>query len=154
MRCRRHDSRAAYNESATIEASVTRILTLEYRNYEVVVVKRRFEATRWSSFCPRPFDLYEIPRVYPRRSRRKADAAALYRSRSAQASSCLDKGKRRKAGLPECGDQRIALSAGNRGRLPIRSSSLAPCSPTRARSLLGREIAASAARCASPNTVP
>src|SRR5439155_805510 len=28
----------AYNESATIEASVTALLTLEYRNYEVVVV--------------------------------------------------------------------------------------------------------------------
>ncbi len=54
----------AHNEQATIEASVTAILTLEYRNYEVVVVNDgsqdgTLEALRHA------FDLYEVPRTYP-----------------------------------------------------------------------------------------
>jgi len=54
----------AYNESATIESSVTAILTLEYRTFEVVVVNDgskddTFERMRHA------FDLYEVPRTYP-----------------------------------------------------------------------------------------
>src|SRR5437016_3760191 len=54
----------AYNEQKTIEASVTAILTLHYRNYEVVVVNdeskdETLEALRHA------FDLYDIPATYP-----------------------------------------------------------------------------------------
>src|SRR5258705_13974768 len=54
----------AYNESATIEASVTAILTLEYRNYEVVVVNDGSKDDTLEQLR-HAFDLYEIPRVYP-----------------------------------------------------------------------------------------
>lgn len=54
----------AFNESATIEASVTGLLDLEYRLCEVVVVNDgssddTFEKLR------RAFDLFEIPCIYP-----------------------------------------------------------------------------------------
>src|SRR3989442_13578119 len=54
----------AHNESATIEASVRAILTLEYRNYEVVVVN---DGSRDDTLeqLRHAFDLYEIPRIYP-----------------------------------------------------------------------------------------
>ena len=54
----------AYNESATIEASVTAILTLEYRNYEVVVVNDGSKDNTMEQLR-HAFDLYEIPRIYP-----------------------------------------------------------------------------------------
>src|SRR5207245_11695438 len=54
----------AYNERATIQASVTAILTLEYRSFEVIVVNDgskddTFERLREAS------DTYEAPRTYP-----------------------------------------------------------------------------------------
>src|SRR5882757_8153121 len=54
----------AFNESATIESSVTAILTLEYRNYEVVVVNDGSKDDTMEQLR-HAFDLYEIPRVYP-----------------------------------------------------------------------------------------
>ena len=70
----------AHNEQATIESSVTAMLTLEYRNYEVVVVNdgskdETMEVLRHA------FDLYEIPRTYPE-TIASAPVRALYRSRS------------------------------------------------------------------------
>jgi len=69
----------AYNESATIEASVTAILTLEYRNYEVVVVNDGSKDDTLEQLR-HAFDLYEIPRVYPETIETKP-LRALYRSR-------------------------------------------------------------------------
>ncbi len=87
----------AYNESATIEASVTAILTLEYRNYEVVVVNDGSKDDTMEQLR-HAFDLYEIPLALP-----------LTPPRAGQ-------GKWRESRLPECGDQRVALSARDRGR--------------------------------------
>src|SRR5213083_897570 len=79
----------AYNESATIEASVTAILTLEYRNYEVVVVN---DGSRDDTMdqLRHAFDLYEIPRVYPETISTKP-LRALYRSRTRSRLLVLDK---------------------------------------------------------------
>ena len=79
----------AYNESATIEASVTAILTLEYRNYEVVVVN---DGSRDDTMeqLQHAFDLYEIPRVYPETIATRP-LRALYRSRSRSRLLVLDK---------------------------------------------------------------
>src|SRR3989449_3394814 len=79
----------AYNESATIEASVTAILTLEYRNYEVVVVN---DGSRDDTLeqLRHAFDLYEIPRIYPEMIPTKP-LRALYRSRSRSRLLVLDK---------------------------------------------------------------
>src|SRR2546430_11429660 len=79
----------AYNESATIEASVTAILTLEYRNYEVVVVN---DGSRDDTLeqLRHAFDLYEIPRIYPETIPTKP-LRALYRSRSRSRLLVLDK---------------------------------------------------------------
>jgi YaiO family outer membrane protein len=79
----------AYNESATIEASVTAILTLEYRNYEVVVVN---DGSRDDTMerLRHAFDLYEIPRIYPETIATKP-LRALYRSRSRSRLLVLDK---------------------------------------------------------------
>jgi len=79
----------AYNESATIEASVTAILTLEYRNYEVVVVN---DGSRDDTMerLRHAFDLYEVPRIYPETIATKP-LRALYRSRSRSRLLVLDK---------------------------------------------------------------
>jgi len=79
----------AYNESATIEASVTAILTLEYRNYEVVVVN---DGSRDDTLeqLRHAFDLYEIPRIYPETIPTKP-LRALYRSRTRSRLLVLDK---------------------------------------------------------------
>src|SRR2546426_2601441 len=79
----------AHNESATIEASVTAILTLEYRNYEVVVVN---DGSRDDTLeqLRHAFDLYEIPRIYPETISTKP-LRALYRSRSRSRLLVLDK---------------------------------------------------------------
>ncbi|HZH80450.1 MAG TPA: glycosyltransferase family 2 protein, partial [Gemmatimonadales bacterium] len=54
----------AYNERATIQASVTAILTLEYRSFEVIVVN---DGSKDDTFerLREAFDLYEVPRTYP-----------------------------------------------------------------------------------------
>ena len=79
----------AYNEQKTIEASVTAILALHYRNYEVVVVNDgskdgTLEALRHA------FDLYEIPRTYPETIGTKP-LRALYRSRARTKLVVIDK---------------------------------------------------------------
>ena len=79
----------AYNEQKTIEASVTAILALHYRNYEVVVVNdgskdETLEALRHA------FDLYEIPRTYPETIPTKP-LRALYRSRTRTKLVVIDK---------------------------------------------------------------
>src|SRR5260370_16134834 len=79
----------AYNEQKTIEASVTAILTLHYRNYEVVVVNDgskddTVEALRQA------FDLSEIPRPYPETIPTKP-LRALYRSRTRTRLTVIDK---------------------------------------------------------------
>ena len=79
----------AYNEQKTIEASVTAILTLHYRNYEVVVVNDgskddTLEALRHA------FDLYEIPRTYPETIPTRP-LRALYRSRTRTRLTVIDK---------------------------------------------------------------
>ncbi len=79
----------AYNEQKTIEASVTAILALNYRNYEVVVVNDgskddTLEALRHA------FDLYEIPPTYPETIRTKP-LRALYRSRARTKLVVIDK---------------------------------------------------------------
>jgi YaiO family outer membrane protein len=79
----------AYNESATIEASVTAILTLEYRNYEVVVVNDGSKDETMDRLRD-AFDLYEIPRIYPETIPTRP-LRALYRSRSRSRLLVLDK---------------------------------------------------------------
>ena len=79
----------AYNEQKTIEASVTAILALHYRNYEVVVVNDgssdgTLEALRHA------FDLYEVPRTYPETIPTKP-LRALYRSRARTKLVVIDK---------------------------------------------------------------
>src|SRR3989454_1946929 len=54
----------AHNESATIEASVTAILTLEYRNFEIIVVNDGSKDDTLERLR-NAFDLYEVPRTYP-----------------------------------------------------------------------------------------
>jgi len=79
----------AYNESATIEASVTAILTLEYRSYEVVVVNDGSKDDTMDQLR-HAFDLYEIPRIYPETIVTKP-LRAVYRSRSRSRLLVLDK---------------------------------------------------------------
>ena len=70
----------AYNESATIEASVTAMLTLEYRSYEVVVVNDGSKDDTIEQLR-HAFDLYEVPRIYPETITTKP-LRAVYRSRT------------------------------------------------------------------------
>ena len=79
----------AYNESATVEASVTAILTLEYRNYEVVVVNDGSKDDTIDRLR-QAFDLYEIPRIYPETLLTKP-LRAVYRSRSRSRLTVIDK---------------------------------------------------------------
>jgi cellulose synthase/poly-beta-1,6-N-acetylglucosamine synthase-like glycosyltransferase len=129
----------AYNESATIEASVTAILTLEYRNYEVVVVN---DGSRDDTMdqLRQAFDLYEVPRIYPETIATKP-LRALYRSRSRSRLMVLDK---------ENGGKADSLNAAiNASRFPLviavdADTLIEPDALLRLTRpfLLGREIAA------------
>ena len=79
----------AHNESATIEASVTAILTLEYRNFEIIVVN---DGSRDDTLerLRHAFDLYEVPRTYPETIATKP-LRALYRSRTRTRLMVIDK---------------------------------------------------------------
>ena len=129
----------AYNESATIEASVTAILTLEYRNYEVVVVNDGSKDDTMEQLR-HVFDLYEIPRVYPETIETKP-LRALYRSRSRSRLLVLDK---------ENGGKADSLNAAiNASRFPLviavdADTLIEPDALLRLTRpfLLGREIAA------------
>jgi cellulose synthase/poly-beta-1,6-N-acetylglucosamine synthase-like glycosyltransferase len=129
----------AYNESATIEASVTAILTLEYRNYEVVVVNDGSKDDTMEQLR-HAFDLYEIPRVYPETIETKP-LRALYRSRSRSRLLVLDK---------ENGGKADSLNAAiNASRFPLviaidADTLIEPDALLRLTRpfLLGREIAA------------
>src|SRR5437773_3383979 len=130
---------SAYNESATIEASVTAILTLEYRNYEVVVVNDGSKDDTMEQLR-HAFDLYEIPRVYPETIETKP-LRALYRSRSRSRLLVLDK---------ENGGKADSLNAAiNASRFPLviavdADTLIEPDALLRLTRpfLLGREIAA------------
>ena len=79
----------AYNERATIEASVTAILTLDYRSYEVVVVNDGSTDDTMDQL-QEAFDLYEVPRIYPEVLATRA-IRALYRSRTRPRLLVIDK---------------------------------------------------------------
>ena len=129
----------AYNESATIEASVTAILTLEYRSYEVVVVNDGSKDDTMERLR-HAFDLYEIPRIYPETIATKP-LRALYRSRSRSRLLVLDK---------ENGGKADSLNAAiNASRFPLviavdADTLIEPDALLRLTRpfLLGREIAA------------
>ena len=79
----------AYNESATIQASVTAMLTLEYRSYEVVVVNDGSKDDTIDQLR-HAFDLYEVPRIYPETIITQP-LRAVYRSRTRSRLLVLDK---------------------------------------------------------------
>ncbi len=79
----------AYNESATIETSVTAILTLEYRNFEVIVVNDGSKDDTMGRLR-QAFDLFEVPRTYPD-TIPSAPVRAVYRSRTRTRLMVIDK---------------------------------------------------------------
>lgn len=79
----------AHNESATIEASVTAILTLEYRSFEVIVVNDGSKDNTLDRLR-HAFDLYEVPRTYPEAIPTKP-LRAVYRSRARTRLLVIDK---------------------------------------------------------------
>ena len=79
----------AHNESATIEASVTAILTLEYRNFEVVVVNDGSKDDTLERLR-HAFELYEVPRTYPE-TIATHPVNAVYRSRTRTRLLVIDK---------------------------------------------------------------
>ncbi len=85
----------AYNESATIEASVTAMLTLEYRTFEVVVVNDGSKDDTLEQLR-HAFDLYEVPRTYPETIPTKP-LRAVYRSRTRTRLLVIDKANGGKA---------------------------------------------------------
>jgi cellulose synthase/poly-beta-1,6-N-acetylglucosamine synthase-like glycosyltransferase len=129
----------AYNEQATIRASVTAALALEYRHYEVVVVNdgSRDETVE---VLQDAFDLYEIPRTYPETLPTKT-LRALYRSRTQPRLLVIDK---------DNGGKADALNAAlNASRFPLviavdADTLIEPDALPRLTRpfLLGREIAA------------
>jgi len=99
----------AHNESATIEASVTAILTLEYRNFEVIVVNDGSKDDTLERLR-HAFDLYEVPRTYPEGIVSKP-LRAVYRSRTRTRLLVIDK---------ENGGKADSLNAGiNASRFPL-----------------------------------
>src|SRR5262245_60004219 len=129
----------AHNESATIEHSVTALLTLEYRSYEVIVVNDGSKDDTMDRLR-QAFDLYEIPRIYPETIPTKP-LRALYRSRSRSRLLVLDK---------ENGGKADSLNAAiNASRFPLviaidADTLIEPDALLRLTRpfLLGREIAA------------
>jgi YaiO family outer membrane protein len=79
----------AHNESATIETSVTAILTLEYRHFEVVVVNDGSKDDTLERLR-HAFDLYEVPRTYAETIATQP-LRAVYRSRSRTRLLVIDK---------------------------------------------------------------
>jgi len=79
----------AHNESATIETSVTAILTLEYRSFEVVVVNDGSKDDTLERLR-HAFELYEVPRTYPEGIATKR-VRAVYRSRTRTRLLVIDK---------------------------------------------------------------
>lgn len=79
----------AHNESATIEASVTAMLTLEYRHFEVIVVNDGSKDDTLERLR-HAFDLYEVPRTHPPTIATKA-VRAEYRSRTRTRLFVIDK---------------------------------------------------------------
>jgi len=79
----------AYNERATIQASVTAILTLEYRSFEVIVVNDGSKDDTLERLRE-AFDLYEVPRTYPEGIATRP-LKAVYRSRTRTRLVVLDK---------------------------------------------------------------
>ncbi|HTR20432.1 MAG TPA: glycosyltransferase [Gemmatimonadales bacterium] len=99
----------AYNESATIQASLTAILTLEYRTYEVVVVNDGSTDTTMERLRE-AFDLYEVPRIHPE-TVPTMPIGGQYRSRTRPRLLVIDK---------ENGGKADALNAGiNAARWPL-----------------------------------
>lgn len=99
----------AHNESATIEASVTAILTLDYRTYEVIVVNDGSKDDTLDRLQD-AFDLYEVPRIYPEVLATRP-VRALYRSRTRPRLMVIDK---------ENGGKADSLNAGiNASRWPL-----------------------------------
>jgi cellulose synthase/poly-beta-1,6-N-acetylglucosamine synthase-like glycosyltransferase len=79
----------AYNEEATIEASVTAILTLDYRHYEVIVVNDGSKDGTMDRLHE-AFDLYEVPRIHPE-TLASRPIRALFRSRTRPRLVVIDK---------------------------------------------------------------
>jgi cellulose synthase/poly-beta-1,6-N-acetylglucosamine synthase-like glycosyltransferase len=99
----------AHNEGTTIEASVTAILTLDYRSYEVVVVNDGSTDDTLDRL-QEGFDLYEVPRIYPEQLATRP-IRALYRSRTRPRLLVIDK---------EHGGKADSLNAGlNASRWPL-----------------------------------
>ena len=99
----------AYNEQATIEASVTALLTLDYRHYEVIVVN---DGSRDGTMdrLHEGFDLYEVPRIHPEVLSTQP-IRALFRSRTRPRLVVIDK---------ENGGKADALNAAiNASRWPL-----------------------------------
>src|SRR2546426_7380329 len=129
----------AYNETATIEASVTAMLTLEYRTFEVVVVNDGSKDDTLDQLR-HAFDLYEVPRTY-RETLPTQAVRAVYRSRSRTRLLVIDK---------ENGGKADSLNAAiNASRFPLvvaadADTLIEPDALLRLTrpSLLGRRIAA------------
>lgn len=79
----------AYNEQATIVASVLSFLTLEYPNHEVVVVNDGSTDATMEMLIG-AYELYEAPAAYPHVVP-TAEVGAYYRSRVYSKLTCLDK---------------------------------------------------------------
>ncbi|HKW41818.1 MAG TPA: glycosyltransferase [Gemmatimonadales bacterium] len=79
----------AHNESATIKESVTALLTLEYRNFEIIVVNDGSKDDTLEQLR-HAFGLYEVPRTYPDTIPTKP-LRGLYRSRSRTRLLVIDK---------------------------------------------------------------
>lgn len=79
----------AYNESATIQTSVTAMLGLEYRQFEVVVVNDGSKDDTLERLRE-AFELYEVPRTYPETIATQR-VRAVYRSRTRTRLVVVDK---------------------------------------------------------------